>query len=150
MPDWEILPRHWGGGFIAWAALILAVINTGRIVQLHYLEHRRAERSERQAAEFVALSHERVDRMAEAILQPPRRRPLLVAGSHQQAIDWLQEHGLSRSDVVVAQSPEALRGLLGASVDLELIGTWRQRTDLLELALALEAAGVQGASRLKT
>jgi hypothetical protein len=59
--------------------------------------------------------------------------PIIVAGTHRQAVDWCIDNGYDLRDVVIADSYQKLQGRRFRTRDVHMVGTWYERRDLLDI-----------------
>lgn len=66
------------------------------------------------------------------------RTVIVVAGTYGQALDWIKQSGRDRRNVIVANSPAHLEGIVLAQGAVVYVGTWLERPDLPEISRKLE------------
>lgn len=65
-----------------------------------------------------------------------QRRVILIAGRREEAEHFARSRGLREGEWVFARSPRALV-YMDARIPVQRVGTWYERTDLLEITMAL-------------
>lgn len=70
---------------------------------------------------------------------PPVIQILVLAGNHQQAMDWCRNNNLppSAPNLCFITGPDSLRGRIGPVLVMR-IGTWDERRDIREIEAGLD------------
>lgn len=64
----------------------------------------------------------------------------IVAGTHAQAVHWIEASGRRRRDCVIIDHPDVIRGASFATGAVVYVGTWLDRTDITEVQRRISAA----------